>query len=388
MPKNITSVNWTASSIPSGMNFDTSSGTFSGSPDEPGEYSVPVSVTTNYGSDTKDVEIKVVSPYNDIDPPLGEVYAIGSKADVWSEGAEPDQYGFRKLNMPNATKLVGLYEGFAARTDNGDFWTCCQNAAYLGLDASKTESNKPFLYPVDNIFEMASFRGLSIGFIYFYYRNSLNEAHTFSCNSGGTAAITQTVFPKAIRLSSDFGYTPLAGILMSNNSYTSGISVSQIRAVPFEAKNVKKIIYYMAGGNYYPAFLMNNGSLWMSKNGTLDFSEKISDVFGGYIKSFSVLTENNELYDISVKADQTKVGSIEKVFEGKVKKFLSVGYKRSFLLTEDGTLYFKGEASGGSERYGITRTYSDWTSVYPEYKFGSIAKCININTLIATIIKE
>ncbi len=99
MPKNITSVNWTASSIPSGMNFDTSTGTFSGSPDEPGEYSVPVSVTTNYGSDTKDVKIIVDIPKFDVDPPSGEVYAIGEDTTSWSNGAEADQYGFRKLPL-------------------------------------------------------------------------------------------------------------------------------------------------------------------------------------------------------------------------------------------------------------------------------------------------
>ncbi len=58
MPKNITSVEWQASDIPSGLAFDTATGTFSGTPAGVGEYTVPVTVTTNYGTDTKDVMVK------------------------------------------------------------------------------------------------------------------------------------------------------------------------------------------------------------------------------------------------------------------------------------------------------------------------------------------
>ena len=59
MPKNITSVVWSASNLPSGLSFDTATGTFSGTPTTAGEYTVPVTVRTNYGEDTKDVVITV-----------------------------------------------------------------------------------------------------------------------------------------------------------------------------------------------------------------------------------------------------------------------------------------------------------------------------------------
>ena len=59
MPKNITSVVWSASNLPSGLSFDTATGTFSGTPTVAGEYTVPVTVRTNYGEDTKDVVINV-----------------------------------------------------------------------------------------------------------------------------------------------------------------------------------------------------------------------------------------------------------------------------------------------------------------------------------------
>ena len=68
MPPTITRSDWTASNIPSGLSFDESTGTFSGTPTEEGEYTVPVSVTTYYGdnqligSDAKDVRVVVQYP--------------------------------------------------------------------------------------------------------------------------------------------------------------------------------------------------------------------------------------------------------------------------------------------------------------------------------------
>ena len=61
MAKNITTVAWAASGVPTGINFDNSLGIFSGTPTETGDYTVPVQVTTNYGTDAKDVIIHVVS---------------------------------------------------------------------------------------------------------------------------------------------------------------------------------------------------------------------------------------------------------------------------------------------------------------------------------------
>ena len=45
--------------MPWGVSFDEQTGTFSGTPDTAGEYTVPVTVETNYGRDTKDVLVKV-----------------------------------------------------------------------------------------------------------------------------------------------------------------------------------------------------------------------------------------------------------------------------------------------------------------------------------------
>ena len=59
MGKKITSVLWSASNLPSGLSFNTASGTFSGTPTTTGDYTVPVTVTTNYGTDTKNVRVAI-----------------------------------------------------------------------------------------------------------------------------------------------------------------------------------------------------------------------------------------------------------------------------------------------------------------------------------------
>ena len=67
MPKNITSVEWQAQDIPSGLAFDKATGTFTGTPSAAGDFTVPVSVTTNYGSDTKNVLVKAAESEEIID---------------------------------------------------------------------------------------------------------------------------------------------------------------------------------------------------------------------------------------------------------------------------------------------------------------------------------
>lgn len=59
MPKQITMVKWSAKDIPYGVAFDENTGTFSGSPLNAGDYIVPVTVQTNYGTDTKNVALNI-----------------------------------------------------------------------------------------------------------------------------------------------------------------------------------------------------------------------------------------------------------------------------------------------------------------------------------------
>ena len=63
MPKNITLSNWSAKNMPAGLALNAATGVVSGTPNvQPGDYPVNVSVTTNYGSDTETVTVRVAIP--------------------------------------------------------------------------------------------------------------------------------------------------------------------------------------------------------------------------------------------------------------------------------------------------------------------------------------
>ena len=63
MAKNITSVTWSATNLPSGLSINASTGVISGTPGvQPGDYTATITVVTNYGTDTKQITIKVAVP--------------------------------------------------------------------------------------------------------------------------------------------------------------------------------------------------------------------------------------------------------------------------------------------------------------------------------------
>ena len=63
MAKNITSVKWEATNLPTGLTINENTGVISGTPSvQPGTYTTTVKVTTNYGTDTKTITINVAIP--------------------------------------------------------------------------------------------------------------------------------------------------------------------------------------------------------------------------------------------------------------------------------------------------------------------------------------
>ncbi len=146
MQPKITRVKWSAVNIPWGVVFDELTGTFTGRPEDVGEYVIPVTVETNYGKDTKDVKLIVT-------PPTYRVYSIGQNALTWSENAEPDEHGFYALNMPEAYELVAHYNGFGALTAGKKYYCCGPYRNYCAIgENSETTSLVEAKTPI-NLYE-------------------------------------------------------------------------------------------------------------------------------------------------------------------------------------------------------------------------------------------
>ncbi len=63
MAKNITSVKWEATNLPTGLTINADTGVISGTANvQPGTYTPTIKVTTNYGTDTKTITINVAIP--------------------------------------------------------------------------------------------------------------------------------------------------------------------------------------------------------------------------------------------------------------------------------------------------------------------------------------
>lgn len=63
MAKNITSVKWEASNLPKDLVINQGTGVITGTPQvQPGDYTATVKVTTNYGTDSKAITIRVKTP--------------------------------------------------------------------------------------------------------------------------------------------------------------------------------------------------------------------------------------------------------------------------------------------------------------------------------------
>lgn len=63
MAKNITNVNWSATNLPTNLTINSTTGVISGTANvQPGDYTASITVTTNYGTDTKNITIRVKIP--------------------------------------------------------------------------------------------------------------------------------------------------------------------------------------------------------------------------------------------------------------------------------------------------------------------------------------
>lgn len=60
MPPKITKVRWSAANLPWGISFNEQTGTFTGTPEDEGEYDIPITIETNYGRHQEYVHMSVI----------------------------------------------------------------------------------------------------------------------------------------------------------------------------------------------------------------------------------------------------------------------------------------------------------------------------------------
>ena len=413
MPPKITKVRWDADDVPWGVVFDEQTGTFTGKPEEVGEYVIPVKVETNYGTDKKDVTILV-------DPPAYRVYSIGQNAETWSEGASPNSNGFRELGMPQAYELVSHYGGFGALTPGRRYYCC--GAYDVGYrDTYFTYASKPFCvtdydaargYPyVDKVICSAC---------YVYWSNyGTVSRQDYTCNGlwtfhwsrkrqagtifSGLVRVTQFLKDRSQQKTYNYSYDGKTRLIstvasagssnklllgeegdISPSAYvrvlygTNGNMVKNVAGVRKWLTNRGNVrvedvgektqsLGYTAKKIFQPRGA--NGGLFqgMSSSMLLDNEAKnftlgqIKDAWQYGIKVY-VATTSGQLYENEGSTLSTLTWSISGTYD--VKKMELPSPNMAFMLTEDGELYHKGSAV--SE---VTDEHEAFTRIFPELTY-------------------
>ena len=405
MSKIITYSNWNATDVPDGLTFDKDLGVFSGTPNLPaGVYTVPVSVTTNYGSDNKDVTILV-----DEAIPAGDVYAVATNypdqttIKKWTNDAPKDAYGFRKVNIPQAKQLFspspsgGSSSWFAAKTENGEVYVASfyptvttGNFSYFG-DITQ-DFTSPAKFPRDNIIQMDGFSILSgsSAVQLFTYRlaDSPNTMHIFQQNLHDGVDFYSYV--DNIRK-----IYSVAGIRNNNSIFVTdadGYGAADLSSVPINTPVIDLALYYRTGRTEpHLYYLTSEGNLFeFSKYGTVQLGTELGKIkkfwlatdrdcpiskgSSHYVSGLFALTQDNTLFARGSNAYKTlgipdsgpfydfrEIGSFD------VKKLQSNTHGTVF-ITHDNRLFLSGTglssttgSFGGLINTSFTHVFTDYT---------------------------
>lgn len=373
MPKEITRVSWGASGVPDGLKFNESTGTFTGTALQDGEYVVPVRVETNYGSDEKDVRVLVEGKKY-------PVYAIGRYAALWSGNASADENGLRKLEMPQASRLVSLHLGFGAKVGPGRWYVCGNNRNYYGIyDVEYPDflPSRPVEYPVSGVKELCG--GHSVGgsstsstltYDYFMYLKNTGEGQYYVVTHYADASVKYDVsalLSGVEILHSGFG----AGLMYK---YSSGYGSKWDGAIESRDdyggksyvadEGVKRLIKQADAGRMH--YLTHSGLLWqVSSNNVIErlfegvgvisevwsyaTSNQAVDVPNMYVLpsgSKSLYAIGNNQYYMMGLPESRYYAELTEVGEYEVKR-ISGGSGGNFLLTSDGAVYHTGLGISG-----------------------------------------
>ena len=395
MPKLITSVKWEASGLPSNLSFNKNTGTFTGTAEQVGEYTVPVKVTTNYGEAQEDVNIFV-------DGKSYKVYAVGDKAELWSEGAEADENGFRKLNMPSASVLYSVINGFAARTVSG-FYVCGIPFDEYFISISDFDSTKPVNCPIPNVREMAGWRGNAIStpdtprIAYrlsdytAYLNGGLNLAPAKPEGTDGIFDISASSYG---RNAGD----EIAGIGLDKKSIKTIHSIAGSTVFNLDKEIKKAVMVYTPAqsGNdnsYMVVYLTSDNELCkinlydMSVIRIAEEAGNIRDFWQLYSTKILFTTANNDVYCGYTSSNSLTLDKFEYLGNYDIKRVCGSQYN-ILLLTEDGKLYQRyvnNYSTATINYYPFYTRRDELTRIYPEYDFKDIVFLISPKTLIAIL---
>lgn len=404
MAKNITRVKWEASGLPFGVSFDERDGTFSGAPEDVGTHVVPVKVTTNYGSDTKDVFLRVEKRTH----PL---YVIGANAEVRSEGAEADSNGWRICKIPEGERIINLSEGFIVKTEAGTY--VCGSVDISYEQAYKLQTNL-------NYYDVPTLKEEYVGLVH-----AVNGA-AYAYNLKNDSILNRTttyyffwldeegMFRQHFTATEGYGPAWTGGhSIYFNQPY--GDFYAQNNSLIFPEQTGAEFLY---GADVLYMFTKMSISRywleWNQKNVSPDISiKKIIETFQGtpvlnaYNGQYSrlVLTEDGRLIIYSVGANEreleTGIENIKNAWSNQtlafiqdynnnlyargnlfgttyseftnigtfdIKKLLQTG-NATVILTNDGKLYYAGQCASIP---AMAEQTSNFIQIYPRYVFHDV----------------
>lgn len=362
MEKKITRVRWRAENVPWGMDFDERTGIFSGTPEETGEFIVPVTIETNYGKDTRNVKIIVTSPYK-----INVISGRRAWVQDYPKGIypEPDIDGFYPVsknipsNFSNVTAISNYPYGFRAYTQSGDIYGC----GLTGVVNGSLSSSFDIWNVVTGINEITSSDYIRcVGFK--QHRNSSPNYHRLgSCamlTADGKMTIKHIVFHevetssyKTEKIFEDIGGVSIENLpVLDIGTYDGGIrwlseDGTQDCYIQYNSNNcwynttatlITRDLGYRAIKLISPApfnFLSEDKLL---DNNPDNFTHgTIKDVWG-YGELMYVQTTENQLYEY---ISDTNTWNFLGIYD--VKKIEVPNEKYMFMLTNDGKLFHKGK---------------------------------------------
>lgn len=396
MPPKITRVRWKADNIPYGLEFNENTGIFTGTPEDEGEYVVPVTVETNYGEDTKDVKI-IVEKSNSYG-----LYVYPNHVWWGTKDVKRGTLGFYSVDIPEVEKLSEYPYGFRAYTQSGNVYGCGLTGVPT-ITKSPTQTNSSNKYTVSsqitNIGAFASLNNIrAVDFsksLYYSYPiantiiscamvtsdNKMTLSHVLSFSvqtaigSERTTSYLSTVNGEKIKNLpvSDVGWNDngIAWISEYGNQYCYvKYSLTGVNTI-----NAKAYATVVTENLWYKAIKIINSTSFkcLSEDRLLDNTPEnfthgtIKDVWG-YKTLVYVQTTDNQLYEY---APSSNLWDFLGTYD--VKKIELLNDKCILMLTNDGKLYHKGPAITSST-YNSTTTIINGhlqalTHIFPTQNF-------------------